>query len=177
MKKLLLLVSVVMLLCSCNDKPTLQKYFVKNTESSKFIAIDLAPSIIKTDKMALSETEIAALKSFEKMNILAFRTDSTNSVGYEEEIKEVKTILKDESYQQLMKAGSGNDGAAIYFVGEDDEHIEEFVVLVGKKENGFAVVRVLGKDMNPTHIMNMLSLLQKSQVNLDQLKPLQQLMN
>jgi len=166
-----------MLLCSCNDKPTLQKYFVKNTESSKFIAIDLAPSIIKTDKMALSETEIAALKSFEKMNILAFRTDSTNSVGYEEEIKEVKTILKDESYQQLMKAGSGNDGAAIYFVGEDDEHIEEFVVLVGKKENGFAVVRVLGKDMNPTHIMNMLSLLQKSQVNLDQLKPLQQLMN
>lgn len=177
MKKLLLLVSVVMLLCSCQDKPSLQKYFVENTESSKFIAVDLAPSIIKTDKMALSETEIAALKSFEKMNILAFRTDSTNSVGYDEEIKEVKTILKDESYQQLMKAGSGNDGAAIYFVGEDDEHIEEFVVLVGKKENGFAVVRVLGKDMNPTHIMNMLSLLQKSQVNLDQLKPLQQLMN
>lgn len=177
MKKILLLVSVVMLLCSCEDKPSLQKYFVENTESSKFIAVDLAPSIIKTDKMALSETEIAALKSFEKMNILAFRTDSTNSVGYEEEIKEVKTILKDESYQQLMKAGSGNDGAAIYFVGDDDEHIEEFVVLVGKKENGFAVVRVLGNDMNPTHIMNMLSLLQKSQVNLDQLKPLQQLMN
>lgn len=177
MKKLLLLVSVVILLCSCEDKPSLQKYFVENTESSKFIAVDLAPSIIKTDKMALSETEIAALKSFEKMNILAFRTDSTNSVGYEEEIKEVKTILKDESYQQLMKAGSGNDGAAIYFVGDDDEHIEEFVVLVGKKENGFAVVRVLGNDMNPTHIMNMLSLLQKSQVNLDQLKPLQQLMN
>jgi hypothetical protein len=177
MKKLLLLVSVVIILCSCEDKPSLQKYFVENTESSKFIAVDLAPSIIKTDKMALSETEIAALKSFEKMNILAFRTDSTNSVGYDEEIKEVKTILKDESYQQLMKAGSGNDGAAIYFVGEDDEHIEEFVVLVGKKENGFAVVRVLGKDMNPTHIMNMLSLLQKSQVNLDQLKPLQQLMN
>jgi hypothetical protein len=177
MKKLLLLVSVVMLLCSCEDKPSLQKYFVENTESSKFIAVDLAPSIIKTDKISLSETEIAALKSFEKMNILAFRTDSTNSVGYDEEIKEVKTILKDESYQQLMKAGSGNDGAAIYFVGEDDEHIEEFVVLVGKKENGFAVVRVLGKDMNPTHIMNMLSLLQKSQVNLDQLKPLQQLMN
>ena len=177
MKKLLLLVSVVIILCSCEDKPSLQKYFVENTESSKFIAVDLAPSIIKTDKMALSETEIAALKSFEKMNILAFRTDSTNSVVYEEEIKEVKTILKDESYQQLMKAGSGNDGAAIYFVGADDEHIEEFVVLVGKKENGFAVVRVLGNDMNPTHIMNMLSLLQKSQVNLDQLKPLQQLMN
>lgn len=176
MKKLLLFVSTVIIVWSCEDKPSLQKYFVENTESSKFIAVDLAPSIIKTDKMSLSETERAALASFEKMNILAFKTDSTNSTGYEQEIKEVKAILKDESYQQLMKAGSGNDGAAIYFVGDDDEHIEEFVVLAGKKENGFAVVRVLGNDMNPTHIINMLSLLQKSDVDLDQLKPLQQLM-
>ena len=175
MKKLLLFVSTVIIVWSCEDKPSLQKYFVENTESSKFIAVDLAPSIIKTDKMSLSETERAALASFEKMNILAFKTDSTNSTGYEQEIKEVKAILKDESYQQLMKAGSGNDGAAIYFVGDDDEHIEEFVVLAGKKENGFAVVRVLGNDMNPTHIINMLSLLQKSDVDLDQLKPLQQL--
>ena len=175
MKKLLLFVSTIIIVWSCEDKPSLQKYFVENTESSKFIAVDLAPSIIKTDKMSLSETEKAALASFEKMNILAFKTDSTNSTGYEQEIKEVKAILKDESYQQLMKAGSGNDGAAIYFVGDDDEHIEEFVVLAGKKENGFAVVRVLGNDMNPTHIINMLSLLQKSDVDLDQLKPLQQL--
>lgn len=176
MKKLLLFVSTVIIVWSCEEKPSLQKYFVENTESSKFIAVDLAPSIIKTDKMSLSETERAALASFEKMNILAFKTDSTNSTGYEQEIKEVKALLKDESYQQLMKAGSGNDGAAIYFVGDDDEHIEEFVVLAGKKENGFAVVRVLGNDMNPTHIINMLSLLQKSDVDLDQLKPLQQLM-
>ena len=176
MKKFLLLVSSVILLCSCEDKPSLQKYFVKNTESPKFIALDLASNIIKTDKVALSETEKAALESFEKMNILAFKSDSSNIENYDKEIKEVKAILKDESYQQLMKAGSGNDGAAIYFVGNDDEHIEEFVVLAGKKENGFAVVRVLGNDMNPTHIMNMLSLLQKSQVDMEQLKPLQQLM-
>ena len=176
MKKFLLLVSSVISLWSCEEKPTLQKYFVKNTESSKFIALDLASNIIKTDKVALSETEKAALESFEKMNILAFRADSTDISGYDKEIKEVKAILKDESYQQLMKAGSGNDGAAIYFVGNDDEHIEEFVVLAGKKENGFAVVRVLGNDMNPTHIMNMLTLLQKSQVDMEQLKPLQQLM-
>lgn len=176
MKKLELLVSSVIFIWSCEDKPTLQKYFVKNTESSKFVAIDLAPNIIKTDIVSLSETEKVALESFEKMNILAFRTDSTNTAEYEKEIKEVKTILKDESYQQLMKAGSGNDGAAIYFVGIDDEHIEEFVVLAGKKENGFAVVRVLGNDMNPTNIMNMLTLLQKANVDLEQLKPLQQLM-
>lgn len=176
MKKIIVVFACVLILSSCDYKPSLQKYFVENTESSKFIAVDLAPSIIKTDKIPLSQTERAALASFEKMNILAFKTDSTNSTGYDQEIKEVKAILKDDSYQQLMKAGSGNNGAAIYFVGDDDEHIKEFVILAGKKENGFAVVRVLGNDMNPTHIINMLSLLQKSDVDLDQLKPLQQLM-
>jgi hypothetical protein len=149
---------------------------VKNTESADFVSIDLAPSIINTGKIKLTSEEKAALQSFDKMNILAFKSDSTQLEKYNKEISEVKSILKDDSYQQLMKAGSGSDGAAIYFVGNDDEHIEEFVVLAGKKENGFAVVRVLGNDMNPTHIMNMLTLLQKSNVDLEQLKPLQQLM-
>ena len=51
MKKLLLLVSCMIMLYSCEDKPTLQKYYVKNTESPKFIALDLASNIIKTDKV------------------------------------------------------------------------------------------------------------------------------
>ena len=176
MKKILILVLSVVLFLSCENKSTLQKYFVKKSESSNFIALDLASNIIKTDKVTLSETERAAVESFDKMNILAFRADSTDIAEYDKEMKEIKAILKDESYQQLMKLGSGNDGAAIYFVGNDDEHIEEFVVLAGKKENGFAVVRVLGNDMNPTHIMNILRLLQKSKVDMEQLKPLQQLM-
>lgn len=176
MKKLVIFVLGTLFLVSCEDKPSLQKYFVKNTESADFIALDLPPSLIKTEKFTLSEMEIEALKSFDKMNILAFKSDSTNAIAYDKEISEVKTILKDKSYQQLMKAGSGNDGAAIYFVGNDEEHIEEFVILAGRKDNGFAVIRVLGTNMNPTHIFNMIGILQKSDVNLEQLKPLQGLM-
>lgn len=176
MYKLVIILITLLFVCSCETNPTLQKYYVKNTESADFVSIDLAPSIINTGKIKLTSEEKAALQSFDKMNILAFKSDSTQLEKYNKEISEVKSILKDDSYQQLMKAGSGSDGAAIYFVGNDDEHIEEFVVLAGKKENGFAVVRVLGNDMNPTHIMNMLTLLQKSNVDLEQLKPLQQLM-
>lgn len=176
MKKLVIFVLGALFLVSCEDKPSLQKYFVKNTESSDFIAVDLPQSFIKSDKIRLSENEKEALNSFDKMNILAFKSDATKTVAYDKEILEVKKILKDESYQQLMKAGSGNDGAAVYFVGADDEHIKEFVILAGKKENGFAIIRVLGTDMNPTHIFNMIGLLQKSDVNLEQLKPLQALM-
>ena len=175
MKKILILALSVVLFLSCENKSTLQKYFVKNSESSNFITLDLTSNVLKTDKIALTETDKEALNSFEKMNILAYKSDSTAIVQYENEIKEVKSILKDESYQQLMKVGNGLDGASVYFVGNDDEHIEEFVVLAGKKENGFAVIRVLGNDMNPTHIMNMMNLLQKANIDIDQLKPLEQL--
>lgn len=177
MEKLILLISTIILFWSCDNQPTLQKYFVEKTESSNFIALDVSPNIINTKKVNLDSSEKAALDSFEKMNILVFKTDSINVIAYQKEILQVKSILKDESYQELMKVGSGNDGAAIYFVGNDDEHIEEFVVFARKKENGFAIIRILGNDMNPTHISNMLRLLQKSQVDMEQLKPLQQLMN
>jgi hypothetical protein len=176
MRKFIVVFLCALVLFSCDSKPSLQKYFVEKTESSKFIAVDLSPNIIKTNKVNLSETEKAALESFDKMNVIAFKSDSTDVTGYETEITEVKTILKEETYQQLIKFGSGNDGAAIYFVGNDDEHIEEFVVLAQKKENGFAVIRVLGNDMNPNHVLNMLRLLQKSNLDLEQLQPLQQLM-
>jgi hypothetical protein len=45
-----------------------------------------------------------------------------------------------------------------------------------KKDAGFAVVRILGKDMNPNNIMTLISIMKDSKMNLDQLKPLQDLM-
>jgi hypothetical protein len=165
-----------LLLSSCNNEPTLQKYFVENTENKNFIALDLSPSILNIDSSKLSMEQNVALKSFDKMNILAFKLDDKNKAEFEVERTKVNEILKDEKYQQLMKFGSGNEGASISFVG-DDEHIEEFVLFANKKENGFAVIRILGKDMNPTGVMTMMSVLQKSNVNLEQLKPLQQLLN
>jgi hypothetical protein len=164
-----------LLLSSCNNEPTLQKYFVENTENKNFIALDLSPSILNIDAIKLSAEQNAALKSFDKMNILAFKLDAKNKAEFEVERAKVNEILKDEKYQQLMKVGHGKEGASVSFVG-DDEHIEELVLYANKKENGFAVVRILGKDMNPTRIMTMISILQKSNVNLEQLKPLQQLL-
>ncbi len=161
-------------LLSCNSEPTLQKYFVENTENKDFIALDLSPSILNVDKTKLSIAQSDALKSFDKMNILAFKLNDTNKVQFEAERAKVNSILKDVKYQQLMKVGSGKEGASVSYVGSD-EHIEEFVFFVNRKENGFAVIRVLGKDMNPTNIMTMMQVLQKSNVNLEQLKPLEQL--
>jgi hypothetical protein len=163
------------LLSSCNNEPTLQKYFVENTENRNFIALDLSPSILDIDASKLSVEQNAALKTFDKMNILAFKLNDKNKAEFEVERAKVNEILKDKKYQQLMKFGSGKEGVSVSFVG-DDEHIEEFVLFANKKENGFAVVRILRKDMNPTGIMTMISVLQKANVNLEQLKPLQELL-
>ena len=49
------------------------------------------------------------------------------------------------------------------------------MIFANRKENGFAVVRVLGKDMNPNNIMTLMTVLKESKIDMEQLKPLQQL--
>jgi hypothetical protein len=175
MKRILgLLIVVSALFSSCNDEPSLQKYFVENTENKNFVALDLSPNMLNIDSSKLTSEENAALKSFEKVNILAFKLNDSNKAEFESEKVKVGKILKEEKYQELMKFGSGKDGASVSFVG-DDEHIDEFVFYANNKENGFAVIRVLGKDMNPTGILSLMSVLKNANVDLEQLKPLQQM--
>lgn len=159
---------------SCNSEPTLQKYFVENSEKKDFIALDISSNILNVDKTKLTVVQKEALQSFDKINVLAFKLDDNNKTQFEAERAKVKLILKDSIYQPLMRFGSGKDGASVSYI-ETDGKINEFVFFANKKDAGFAVVRVLGKDMNPTNIMNMVSVLKESKVDLDQLKPLQEL--
>ncbi|SCY66320.1 DUF4252 domain-containing protein [Flavobacterium caeni] len=173
MKKMLLLTFAA--LAACQSEPTLQKYFVAQTDNQDFVTLDVSPSILNLDQTKLSLEQKQAFQSFDRMNILAFKATDANTAEFETERAKVSQILKDPKYQQLMKFGSGKEGASISFVG-DDEHIDEFVVFANKKENGFAVVRVLGNDMNPTSIVTMVSALQNADIDLKQLEPLQQLL-
>ena len=176
MKRIFFLVAIVsFLISSCNNEPSLQKYFVEKTDNKNFVVLDLSPKMLNIDSIKLTSEENAALKSFEKVNILAFKLDKSNKSEFETEKVKVGEILKEEKYQQLMKFGSGKDGASVSFIG-DTEHIDEFVFYANNKENGFAVVRVLGKDMNPTGIFTLMSVLKNANVDLEQLKPLQQML-
>lgn len=161
-----------MLLLGCNSEPSLQKYFVENSEKKEFVALDVSPSIINVDKSKLTPEQKTALESFDKMNILAFKKNDKNSAEYEIESQKVSQILKGKDYQQLMKIGEGKDAASISFVGDEDD-IDEFILFAKKEDNGFAVVRILGNDMNPNNIMNMLSILKTANVDMEQLKPLE----
>lgn len=169
------LFAMFLVLTGCKNEPTLQKFFVENSENKNFIALDVSSNIINTDKAKLSKEQQEAIEAFEKMNIIAFKNDGKNIKEYETEKQKLTTILKDDKYQELIKVGSGNNGASISFVGQEDK-VEEFIIYANKKENGFAVIRVLGNEMNPNDVLNMLSILQSSNLNLEQLKPLEALM-
>jgi hypothetical protein len=157
---------------SCNSEPSLQKYYVDNAEKKDFVALDISPSIINVDKAKLTPEQKTALESFDRMNILAFKIDGKNQALYKEESQKLSKILKGQDYQQLMKIGEGKDAASISFIGDEDD-IDEFVLFAKREENGFAVVRILGDDMNPNNIMNMLSILKSANINMEQLKPLE----
>jgi len=43
-----------LLLLSCDSKPTIQKYFVANSENKDFVALDISPTILNVDKTKLT---------------------------------------------------------------------------------------------------------------------------
>lgn len=176
MKKVNFVIAVLVsvFLVNCDSKPTLQKYFVENNEKKDFIALDISSNILNVDKAKLTVVQKEALQSFDKINVLAFKLNNQNKTEFVAERTKVNLILKDSIYQPLMKFSKGKEGASVSFI-ETDGKINEFVIFANKEDSGFAVVRVLGKDMNPTNIINMVSVLKESKVDLDQLKPLQEL--
>lgn len=177
MRRLLIILTCSLFLTGCSSEPTLQKYFVKKSDQANFIVMDLSPDIFKVDKLKLNADEKKALDSFDKMNMLFFKSDSVSTTAYDTENKALKNLLKDKKYELLMRVGSGKDGASISYVGKDDEHIDEFVIYAAKKENGIAVVRVLGDNMDPSGIMTLISMLKNSNIDQKQLEPLKKLMN
>ena len=175
MKRMYLFLLAALVLAGCSSEPTLQKYFVEKTEDKNFVAVDVSPSILNLDPATLNAEQKAALQSFEKMNILAFK-NAEDSTLYKTERAKVKELLKDEKYQELMKFGSAGSSGSLSFVG-DSEHIDEFILFMAEKETGFAVVRILGKDMNPTGVMTLMSLLPQANLDQGQLKPLQDILS
>lgn len=166
-----MLFMIGLLFVSCNQEPSLQKYFINKSEQNDFFVMDLSNSFIDTNKMTLSEKEKKALNSFEKINILAFKKDSLNEKKYLTEEGEVKKLLNDKKYQELIRFGNHKEGGKIYAL-EEGNKIDEFVVFVNQKEKGFVVLRVLGDNMDLSQVMNLASLIGKANLNIDQLKPL-----
>lgn len=159
-KRTVVLGLLVVTFLGCNQGPTLQTYYVDNELKPGFTTLDIPASMAGLDESKLTEEQLNAYESVDKLNMLAFVLDDSNEEEYKLELAKVKKILKDPKYQELMRGGNSSDGKfQIKFVGEEDD-IDEIVLFGSANERGFALVRILGNSMNPENIMSLASALE-----------------
>ncbi|WP_435622703.1 DUF4252 domain-containing protein [Flagellimonas sp.] len=150
------------LMASCSSQQSLQEYYVDNSENPNFIALDVPASILKLNEGSLSASQKEAVESLRKFNMLAFKKTAGNVAEYRAEKAKVKEILKDEEFVELMKINSQYGKGVIKYLGDEDA-IDEVIIYGDSKDMGFALVRVLGKNMNPAHIVQLMQALQHSE--------------
>jgi len=149
------------LVMACSSTQSLQEYYVDNSENPNFISLTLPVSILNLDQAKLSSEQREALQSLRKLDILAFKKTTDNAETYKIEKAQVDNILKNKEFVELIKLNSKYGKGVIKYLG-DENAIDEVVIFGNSDDKGFALIRVLGKDMNPAHIMQLLKAIQNS---------------
>lgn len=164
-----LIIALSVVLVSCKSEPSLQRYFVDHQEQPNFISQDLPVSMVKIDKTNFTEAQHEAFESVRRLNFLGFNINDTNKDVYSAELGKVKSILKQEKYQDLMEFSDKGRKILVKYIG-DDEDADEVVLFGSAEDMGFAVVRILGSDMSPEKMMTLADALNKANVDETQMQ-------
>ena len=156
-----MVIVLAIIMGACSSTQSLQEYYIDNTENPNFLHLDVPTSILKLDEADLTESQKTALNSLKKLNIQAFKKTDANTPQYEAEKKQVKAIFSNNIYTELIKMNTDFGRATVKYLGEDDA-IDEVIIYGDNDEKGFALIRVLGNDMNPAHFVQLLQAVQKS---------------
>lgn len=161
---------LVVTLQSCNQDPTLQSFYVDSELAPGFTSLDVPISLLKIDENELSEEQQEAYDSVDKLSLVAFVAEDDNKDQMDIEYAKVNSILDNPKYEELMRGGNSTDGKFVIKCIGDGENVDEFIVLGTSQETGFAVIRIIGDDMNFAKIMDLASLLDENNIEETQLK-------
>ncbi len=151
--------TLTVLVVSCNSEKSLQKYYVEKQSNDNFIAIDLPSSLLSLNE-GVSEESQKTLKTLKKLNILAFKLTADNSKDFKRESKEIKEVLSNKKYNDLMRGKHENISFSIKYLGDEDR-IDEIVLFASENSKGFIVARILGDGMQPAKIMKLMNDIEK----------------
>lgn len=154
---------------SCADGVSLQRYYVDNQENKNFITQDIPISMVEIDKSNFTKEQEEAYNSVKRLNFLGYKTSENDLENYNSELAKVKTILSNEKYNDLIDVSDRGRKISVKYVGTD-EAADEIIVFGSAKEMGFAIVRVLGDDMNPEKMGVLIHSLQNANVNENQIQ-------
>ena len=157
------------ILISCGEGVSLQRYYVDHQEAKNFISQDFPLSMIEIDKSNFTPEQEEAYSSVNKLNFLGYKANATDAETYQTELTKVKTILSNSKYNDLMEFSDKGNKILVKYIGDDDE-ADEVIVFGSAKEMGFGIVRILGNDMNPEKMVTLTDAFQKANVEESQLQ-------
>ena len=175
-KYIIPLVMAVLSFASCSNEQSLQKYLVDKQDDDKFLKVDIATSLLKSDDNSFSEEENEILETIKKVNVVAYKIDGDNLAEYEAEKAKLATIVAQDKYKTLMKFGSNSKGATLKYTGEEDA-IDEVIVFASDSEKGFAVFRLLGKNMRPDQMIKLMNSIDNGNLDVSKLSGIGDLLN
>ncbi|OIQ22900.1 DUF4252 domain-containing protein [Lacinutrix sp. MedPE-SW] len=168
-KTILAVFFLTLALVSCKDEKSIQTYVVEHQDKPEFLSLDLSPKMIDVSKIELDEDQEKVYNSFEKVNIIAYKAIDGNQEQYTQELEKAKAVFKNEKYNELMEFSDNGMKFRVNTIGDNDT-VDEFLVLASSSDLGFAVVRVLGDDMQPEKLYKLISQMQNADVDESQLQ-------
>lgn len=158
MKKFATVVSfviVALVMTSCNSKGSLQQYLVESQDKQGFMTVDIPTSFLQLKSDEVSEEVKQTLNSIRKINLVGLPYKG-NEAAYEAEKTKINEILKGSSYKTLMRMNTKGMKVQLYYTGDQDA-IDEVIAFGYSEEAGVGVARILGDNMNPAKIIEMMN--------------------
>ena len=169
-KTIIMMLILVVTLQSCNQDPTLQSFYVDSELAPGYTSLDVPVSLLKIDETLLDNEQKEAYESVEKFSLIAYVAENGSTEEMNAEFAKVQAILAQPKYEELMRGGNSTDGKFVIKCIGDGDNVDEFILLGNSKDTGFAVVRVIGDDMNFAKIMKLTSVLDEDSFDDSQLK-------
>lgn len=167
--KILSLLVLILMITSCKNEKSLQAYLVDSQEKNGFITVDIPTSFLQLKSNDVSEEVKATLKSIRKVNVVALPIKG-NEATYEVEKNKLKSIFSDNTaYKSLMSMKAKGMHVNLFYTG-NTESINEVIAFGYNKDKGVGIARLLGENMNPAKIIEMMNSvkLDADNINLEQ---------
>lgn len=172
MKKLTTLFSFIFLVLfasSCKNEKSLQSYLVDTSGKEGFLTGDLPVSSLFTAEADLAEDVKETMKSIKKINVAFLKKTDGNSAAYEAEKATLKNIFTNKEYKSLGAVKAKGMNFKVYYTGSTDS-LDEVIAFGYSQEFGVGVARLLGENMNPAKIIEMLNEVKMDEGNLKNFK-------
>ncbi|HLW32149.1 MAG TPA: DUF4252 domain-containing protein [Aequorivita sp.] len=153
-----------MTLSSCSEK-SLQKYLVEKQDDEKFVKMDLATSLLQGKNSDFSQEEKDILNTIKKINIVAYPIKDGDTADFEKEKKELTDILAQDRYKELTRFKSNTWDATLKYTGEEDA-LDEVIVFASDSRKGFAVFRLLGENMRPDQMLQLMKAAERGDMDI-----------